>query len=122
MLGYERPTLLRGERARLVGLVLPELRPIFPAVADVISSAMAQQGFTPVLCTRTVGGFTEAAYVELLFDQQVPGVVFAGGVYAQRDAPRGTARLAERNLPVVFIDLGQAGSNFPTIMPRRDRR
>uniref|UniRef100_UPI0034DEFCE3 LacI family DNA-binding transcriptional regulator n=11 Tax=Streptomyces TaxID=1883 RepID=UPI0034DEFCE3 len=25
VLGYERPTQLRGERARLVGLVLPEL-------------------------------------------------------------------------------------------------
>ncbi|NEE46916.1 LacI family DNA-binding transcriptional regulator, partial [Streptomyces sp. SID8455] len=26
VLGYERPTQLRGERARLVGLVLPELQ------------------------------------------------------------------------------------------------
>src|SRR5881398_2222584 len=32
VLGYERPTKLRGERARLVGLVRPELQnPIFPA-------------------------------------------------------------------------------------------
>ncbi|MET9750721.1 LacI family DNA-binding transcriptional regulator, partial [Streptomyces ardesiacus] len=37
VLGYERPTQLRGERARLVGLVLPELQnPIFPAFAEVI--------------------------------------------------------------------------------------
>ena len=36
VLGYERPTKLRGERARLVGLVLPELQnPIFPAFAEV---------------------------------------------------------------------------------------
>ena len=34
VLGYERPTQLRGERARLIGLVLPELQnPIFPALA-----------------------------------------------------------------------------------------
>src|SRR5207302_9470218 len=33
--GYERPTGLRGARARLVGLVLPELQnPIFPAFAE----------------------------------------------------------------------------------------
>src|SRR6187549_3494242 len=58
VLGYERPTQLRGERARLVGLVLPELQnPIFPAFADAIGGALAQHGFTPVLCTRTVGGF-----------------------------------------------------------------
>jgi DNA-binding LacI/PurR family transcriptional regulator len=57
VLGYERPTKLRGERARLVGLVLPELQnPIFPAFAEVVSGALAQQGYTPVLCTQTVGG------------------------------------------------------------------
>jgi len=54
VLGYERPTQLRGERARLIGLVLPELQnPIFPALAEVIGGALAQRGFTPVLCIRT---------------------------------------------------------------------
>src|SRR5258707_1263181 len=57
VLGYERPTQLRGERARLIGLVLPELQnPIFPALAEVVGGALAQRGFTPVLCTRTAGG------------------------------------------------------------------
>src|SRR3954470_18784559 len=84
VLGYERPTQLRGERARLVGLVLPELQnPIFPAFAEVVGGALAQQGFTPVLCTRTVGGVSEADYVDLLLQQQVSGVVFAGGLYTQ---------------------------------------
>ena len=88
VLGYERPTKLRGERARLVGLVLPELQnPIFPAFAEVVCGALAQQGFTPVLCTQTVGGVSEADYVDLLLQQQVSGVVFAGGLYAQADAP-----------------------------------
>src|SRR5919199_2244467 len=62
VLGYERPTQLRGERARLVGLVLPELgNPIFPAVAEVVGGALAQRGFTPVLCTCT-GGVSEPDY------------------------------------------------------------
>src|SRR6059058_79413 len=66
VLGYERPTQLRGQRARLVGLVLPELQnPIFPAFAEVVGGALAQQGFTPVLCSRTVGGASEAEYLEL---------------------------------------------------------
>src|ERR1700742_4293773 len=47
VLGYERPTQLRGDRARLIGLVLPELQnPIFPAFAEVVGGALAQQGFT----------------------------------------------------------------------------
>src|ERR1700685_4031379 len=62
VLGYGRPTQLRGERARLIGLVLPELQnPIFPALAEVICGALAQRGFTPLLCTaRTAGGLAAA--------------------------------------------------------------
>src|ERR1700748_3437577 len=72
VLGYERPTQLRGVRARLVGLVMPELQnPIFPALAEVAGGALVQLGFTPVLCTRTAGGLTEAEYVSMLLDQQV---------------------------------------------------
>ncbi|MET0726084.1 MAG: LacI family DNA-binding transcriptional regulator, partial [Leifsonia sp.] len=77
VLGYERPTKLRGERARLVGLFLPELNnPIFPAFGEVVGGALAQNGYTPVLCTQTAGGISEADYVELLLQQHVSGVVF----------------------------------------------
>ena len=117
VLGYERPTKLRGERARLVGLVLPELQnPIFPAFAEVVCGALAQQGFTPVLCTQTVGGVSEADYVDLLLQQQVSGVVFAGGLYAQADAPHAHyARLAERGLPTVLVNAAIDGLGFPRV-------
>jgi DNA-binding LacI/PurR family transcriptional regulator len=117
VLGYERPTKLRGERARLVGLVLPELQnPIFPAFAEVMGVALAQRGFTPVLCTQTAGGVSEADYVELLLQQQVSGVVFAGGLYAQEDAPHGHyARLAERGLPTVLVNASIEGLGFPRV-------
>ena len=117
VLGYERPTQLRGERARLVGLVLPELQnPIFPAFAEVVGGSLAQQGFTPVLCTQTAGGVTEADYVELLLSHQVSGVVFAGGLYAQADAPHGHyARLAERRLPTVMVNASIEGLPFPRV-------
>src|ERR1700690_924883 len=106
VLGYERPTKLRGERARLVGLVLPELQnPIFPAFAEVMGAAFAQRGFTPVLCTQTAGGVSEADYVDLLLQQQVSGIVFVGGLYAEADAPHEHyARLAQRGLPTVLIN------------------
>ena len=48
VLGYERPTKLRGERARLVGLVLPELQnPIFPAFAEVVGGGAGAAGLHP---------------------------------------------------------------------------
>ncbi len=117
VLGYERPTQLRGERARLVGLVLPELQnPIFPALADVIGDALAQHGLTPLLCTRTAGGVSEAEYVDLLLQHRVSGVVFAGGLYAMADASHGHyRRLSERRLPVVLVNAGIDHLSFPRV-------
>jgi DNA-binding LacI/PurR family transcriptional regulator len=117
VLGYERPTQLRGERARLVGLVLPELgNPIFPALAEVVGGALAQRGFTPVLCTRTSGGLSEAEYVEMLLEQQVSGVVFAGGHYAESDSPHEHYfRLLELRLPVVLVNAAIEHLEFPCV-------
>ncbi len=117
VLGYERPTQLRGERGRLVGLVLPELQnPIFPAFAEVVGGALAQQGFTSVLCTRTVGGVSEADYVDLLLQQHVSGMVFAGGSYAQADAShRHYRRVLERKLPAVLVNAAVDHLGFPQV-------
>ena len=58
-----------------------------PPSASSSARGLAQHGYTPVLCTQTVGGISEADYVELLLDQHVSGVVFVGGQYTQEDAP-----------------------------------
>lgn len=117
VLGYERPTKLRGERARLVGLVLPELaNPIFPAFAEVVGGALAQRGFTPVLCTRTAGGISEAEYVDLLLTQGVSGIVFAGGLFAERSAAHDHYRLlVSRRLPAVLINASIEELPFPRV-------
>src|SRR5438445_10476362 len=87
VLGYERPTKLRGERARLVGLVLPELQnPIFPAFAEVVAGTLAKRGFTPVLCTRTGAGVSEPDSVDMLLDPHGSGGICRGGNYAQAAA------------------------------------
>jgi DNA-binding LacI/PurR family transcriptional regulator len=117
ILGYERPTKLRGERARLVGLVLPELQnPIFPALAEVVTASLAQRGFTPALCARTIGGVPESDYVEMLLDHQVSGVIFAGGSYALADASHEHyRRLTDRGLPVVLVNAGVDELGFPRV-------
>jgi DNA-binding LacI/PurR family transcriptional regulator len=117
VLGYERPTQLRRERARLIGLVLPELQnPIFPALAEVVGGALAQRGFTPVLCTRTMGGLSEANYVQMLLEQQVSGMVFAGGHYAEADAPHEHyQRLVDVRLPVVLVNAASDNLDFPRV-------
>ena len=117
VLGYERPTQLRGERARLIGLVLPELQnPIFPAVAEVVGGALAQRGFTPVLCTRTAGGLSESDYVTMLLDQHVSGVVFAGGHFAEDEAPHEHYHLLrERGIPVVLFNAAVEHLELPQV-------
>jgi DNA-binding LacI/PurR family transcriptional regulator len=117
VLGYERPTQLRGERARLIGLVLPELQnPIFPALAEVIGGALAQRGFTPVLCTRTAGGLSEADYVDMLLEQHASGVVFAGGHFAELTAPHDHYRLLHsRGIPVVLVNAAIENLDFPCV-------
>ncbi|MEV6303962.1 LacI family DNA-binding transcriptional regulator [Actinoplanes sp. NPDC051861] len=116
VLGYERPTKLRGERGRLVGLVLPELQnPIFPALAEVVTASLAQRGFTPALCARTIGGVPESDYIEMLLDHQVSGVVFAGGAYALANAEHTHYRaLTDRGMPVVMVNAG-VDVGFPHI-------
>jgi DNA-binding LacI/PurR family transcriptional regulator len=117
VLGYERPTQLRGERARLIGLVLPELQnPIFPALAEVIGGALAQRGFTPVLCTLTAGGLSEADYVDMLLEQHASGVVFAGGHYAELAAPHDHYRLLHsRGVPVLLVNAAIENLDFPCV-------
>ncbi|MEW2518409.1 LacI family DNA-binding transcriptional regulator [Actinacidiphila alni] len=111
VLGYERPTHLKGVRARLVGVVLPELQnPIFPALAEVAGGALVQLGFTPVLCTRSAGGLTEAEYVTMLLDQQVSGVIFCGGLSAEE-----SASLKERGMPVVLLNAAIDHTGFPQV-------
>lgn len=119
VLGYERPTKLRGERARLVGMVIPELQnPIFPALAEVMGSMLVQSGLTPVLCSQAADPSAEATYVDMLLEQQqVAGIIFAGGLYSQTDADHTHyERLARRNLPVVLINAGVARLRFPRVV------
>jgi DNA-binding LacI/PurR family transcriptional regulator len=117
VLGYERPTKLRGERARLVGLVMPELQnPIFPAFAEVISGGLAQNGYTPVLCTQTAGGISETDYVELLLHQHVSGMIFVGGAYAQANTSHEHyERLRELKIPTVLVNAPVPELNLATV-------
>jgi DNA-binding LacI/PurR family transcriptional regulator len=116
VIGYERPSNLRSRKARMVGLVVPELgNPIFPALAEVVGGALAQRGFNAVLCTRT-GSMSEAEYVEMLLERQVSGMIFAGGQYAEADAPHDHyTRLKQLRLPVVLVNAAADHLDFPRV-------
>lgn len=106
VLGYERPSQLRPKVAGLVGLLVPELEnPIFPRFAQVIETALAQHGFTPVLCTRSFGGVHEDDYVQILLDRGVSGIIFVSGIHAVVGTdPARYVRLREQGLPIVLVN------------------
>jgi DNA-binding LacI/PurR family transcriptional regulator len=117
VLGYERPGRLRAERARMIGVVLPETHnPVFPAFAQAVGGALARLGFATVLCACDAAGPSEADYVRMLLDQRVSGVVFTGGQCAEADAPHEHyQRLAEARLPTVLVNASLAELGFPSV-------
>ena len=106
VLGYDRPSRLRGRTADLVGVIVPELEnPVFPAIAQAVETNLAKHGFTPVLCTQSLGGVHEDDYVQMLLDHGVSGIIFVSGIHAIGESdPARYLKLVELKLPFVFIN------------------
>jgi DNA-binding LacI/PurR family transcriptional regulator len=117
VLGSERPTRLKKRSAGLVGLIVPELdNPIFPAFAQVIESALARHGYTPVLCTQTPGGVHEDDYTQMLLERGVSGIIFVSGLHADSTAePSRYVSLRKRGLPIVLVNGYLDGVDAPFI-------
>jgi LacI family repressor for deo operon, udp, cdd, tsx, nupC, and nupG len=106
VLGYERPSKLRSRSAGLVGLIVPELdNPIFPVMAQVLQIALAQNGYTAVLCTQTPDSIGEDDYVGMLSELGVSGIVFVSGLHADATAdPERYRSLVRMRLPIVLVN------------------
>jgi alanine racemase len=115
VLGYERPSKLRSRSAGLVGLIVPELdNPIFPVMAQVLQIALAQNGFTAVLCTQTPDSIGEDDYVGMLSELGVSGIVFVSGLHADATAdPDRYRSLVQMRLPIVLVNGYTEGVRAP---------
>lgn len=115
VLGYERPEKLRARSKGLIGLVVPELgNPVFPAFAQAVESLLVGAGYTPLLCTQSPGGTTEDAYVEMLLEHDVDGIVFVSGLHADSRAdPERYQRLRGRGMPMTLINGGNPDVDAP---------
>ena len=106
VLGYDRPARLRSRTGGLVGLVVPELEnPFFPRLAQAIETVLAPRGYTPVLCTQSLGGIHEDDYVAMLLEHGVSGIVFVSGIHALVSTEkRRYEALTSSGLPVVLVN------------------
>ncbi len=100
-LGYIRTT-----QGRVIGVVLPELvNPIFATFAHRLATGLAQSGYTPVLCSQTVGGISEDDWVELLLEREMAGLIVVSGQHADtKTTPDRYQRLLERHIPLVLVN------------------
>src|SRR6266851_5165529 len=65
---------------------------------------------------RAGGGLSEADYVRMLLSQQVSGMVFAGGNFAEADSPHDHYRLLlDRGVPAVLVNAAVDGIGFPRV-------
>ncbi len=106
VLGYDRPSRLRTRAAGLVGLIVPELEnPYFPRFAQIVETDLARFGYTPVLCSQSLGGVHEDDYVQMLLEHAVSGIIFVSGIHAIADTdPARYVRLVDMGLPIVMVN------------------
>ncbi len=106
VLGYERPVVLRTRATGLVGVLVPELRnPIFPALVEAIEIELAHHGYNHLLCTRNPGLSGERAYIDMLTEHGVAGMIFISGVHSDSTAETDQYReLVASRMPLAFIN------------------
>lgn len=119
VLGYDRPARLSPRAAGLIGLIVPELEnPFFPTFAAHIEAGLARDGYTPVLCSQSLGGQHEDNYVQTLMEHGVSGIVFVSGIHAIAETETlRYERLVSYGLPIAFVNGYQpavAAASFST--------
>ncbi len=116
VLGYDRPRV-KVTSAGLVGLIVPELsNPVFPAYAQVIENILSAAGYTPLLCTQTVGGVHEDEYVHMLLERGVAGIIYVSGHHANlhSDVERYRELIAQ-GVPIVMVSGFREGVAAPFV-------
>jgi DNA-binding LacI/PurR family transcriptional regulator len=71
----------------VIGLLLPELaNPVFPALAQAMETRAATLGFSSIVCHTGGSAAAEAAYVHMLLERRVDGMIFVSCEVAHLNA------------------------------------
>jgi LacI family transcriptional regulator len=103
-LGYQLNAVARGLRrreTRMIGMVVPDnSNPYFAELARSIEDACFKLGYNVILCNSDEDPAKERAYLSLLAEKRVDGVIFvdSGG------DPHALESFFETNAPVVVLD------------------
>jgi LacI family transcriptional regulator len=103
-LGYQPNALARGLRrreTRMLGMVVPDnANPYFAELARSVETTCFDLGYCVILCNSDENAAKERAYVSLLLEKQVDGIIF---VASSNECPA-LQNVRERKVPVVLLD------------------
>ncbi|WP_156840202.1 LacI family DNA-binding transcriptional regulator [Novosphingobium aquimarinum] len=110
--GY-RPNLaarrLRSQHTNTIGLIVADIRnPFFTAVSRTIEDMASRQGLRIILCNTDEDPAKEDAYLDLMEEERVTGVILAPARSARRSKPR--------DFPTVLIDRTIPGEVFDCVV------
>ena len=99
-----RPNLtarsLRVQKSNKIGLVVSDIRnPFFTAIGRAVEDAAYEQGYSLLICNTDEDSKKEELYLNLLFDQNVAGIIFSP---TQKFNP--SAQTQHNHIPFVIID------------------
>jgi len=114
-LGYRPSGVARSlklKTTRTFGLIVTDIEnPFFPQLVRAVEDAANEQGYAVLLCNAVDDPDREVAYLELLADRRVDGVVIAAGSLGMRQQ----RWLASAPVPVVLVNGSVPGSRVASI-------
>jgi LacI family transcriptional regulator len=103
---------LKLQKSRTLGLLVTDIEnPYFPEIVRAVEDAAHERGFAVLLCNATEDPRRELAYINLLLERRVDGIIVA----ASRVGARHAALLARAPVPVVLVNSEAPRSGLPAI-------
>lgn len=103
---------LKRQETRTIGLLITDIaNPFFPQIVRSVEDEAHARGYGVILCNAADDPERELAYLDLLVERRVDGLIVASA----RATRRHLDRLALSPMPVVLVNSGAPGSGLPSI-------
>jgi LacI family transcriptional regulator len=103
---------LKLQQTNTLGLLITDIEnPFFPEIVRAVEDAAHQRGYAVLLCNATDDPSRELAYINLLLERRVDGIIVA----ASRVPARHAALFARAAVPVVLVNSEAPRSGLPSI-------
>ncbi|MDP9270539.1 MAG: LacI family transcriptional regulator [Chloroflexota bacterium] len=103
---------LKLQQTHTLGLLITDIEnPFFPEIVRAVEDAAHQRGYAILLCSATDEPRRELAYINLLLERRVDGIIVAASQVPARHA----ALLARAPVPVVLVNCAAPRSGLASI-------